>query len=113
MILPSEFKVWMHSEPADMRKAINGLSALVVDNFNINLQSGDLFIFYNKNLDIIKVLYYHYNGFCVLHKKLDQGRFKIPKALDDKIILTNNQLSRLLEGLHFIKKPEKLYDTFY
>jgi transposase len=113
MILPGEFRVWLYKDVTDMRKAINGLSQIVVEHFETNLQDGDLYIFYNKARDRIKVLYWHYNGFCLLHKRLEEGRFKIPSKLGDNLLMNKKQMYRLLEGLHFIQKGDKVYDTFF
>ena len=112
MFLPHDFKVWLSSEPADMRKSINGLSFLVVENLKGNPQTGELFIFYNRKKDLIKVLYWHYNGFCLFHKRLEKSAFKIPRDLEGPLSLTEQQLSRLIEGLHFINKGENKYDIF-
>lgn len=113
MMLQPNVNIWLNREPTDMRKSINGLSAIVVDNFNKALQTGDVFIFYNKNRDRIKILYWHYNGFCLLQKRLEQGIFQIPRIMTGNISLNSNQLHRLLEGLYFINKPEKIHDIFY
>lgn len=112
MLLPAEFKVWLSSKPTDMRKAINGLSNIVVDKFNTNPQTGELFIFYNRKKDLIKILYWHYNGFCLFNKRLEKSSFKIPSKLSKTIIISKNQLGRLIEGLHFINKGDDNYDIF-
>jgi len=41
-------KIFINTTPTDMRKSINGLSALVLDTFHQSPQSKHLFIFYNK-----------------------------------------------------------------
>ena len=111
MILPDNFRIWLNKDASDMRKAINGLSAIVIDKFTNELQSGDLFIFYNKSRNRIKILYYHYTGFCLLQKILDKGVFKIPKVITSHLELNKNQLGRLVDGLYF--SIEKKYEIFY
>jgi transposase len=113
MILPSTFKVWLNCESTDMRKAINGLSFLVLEKFKNNPQNGDLFIFYNRKRILIKILYWHYNGFCLLQKRLEKSSFKIPMNLDDSITITEKQFFRLIEGLHFVNQSKEKYDVFY
>lgn len=96
-----------------MRKAINGLSQYVVENFDINPQNGDLFIFYNRKKDRIKILYWHFNGFCCLQKRLEKGQFKIPEKIgDDKITLASHQLKALFEGLHFMTDKSFRFEVF-
>ena len=111
MLFPDNFNIWLCSEPVDMRKQINGLSVIVADKFCKNKNIGDLFIFYNKNRSRIKILFYHYNGYCALQKILDKGIFKIPKILNTHMELNKNQLNRLLEGLYF--SIDKKYEIFY
>ncbi|MCA9380875.1 IS66 family insertion sequence element accessory protein TnpB [Candidatus Dojkabacteria bacterium] len=113
MLFPDNFNIWLHKEPTDMRKSINGLSLLVANFYKHNLQSGDIFIFYNRNKDKIKAIYWHYNGFCLLQKNLDRNGFKIPKELTDVISLSKNQLLRLFDGLHFFNKKADNPDIFY
>jgi hypothetical protein len=110
-LLPDNCKIWLNNNPTDMRKGVNGLSVIVVENFTGSLQTGDLFIFHNKNRDKVKLLYYHFNGFCLLQKILDKGVFKIPKTITQHIELNMHQLNRLFEGLHFINKNN--HDIFY
>ena len=112
MLIPSNVKFYIHHKPTDMRKAINGLSQLVVENFNANPQSGDLFIFYGKSYDKVKILYWHYNGFVLFYKRLDRNKFKIPKDISDNISIDEQQLYRLIEGLHILNKPEKTYTIY-
>jgi transposase len=113
MILPNGFKIWLSNTPTDMRKAINGLSLLVVEQFNNSPQTGELFVFYNRRRDRIKILYWHYNGFCIFHKRLEKASFKIPDKLETAMTLTEHQINRLIEGLHFSNDLKNSYDVFY
>lgn len=112
MLFSKDIKVWVYKESSDMRKSINGLSQLVVDNFEENLQSGDVFVFYNKSIKTVKILFWHYNGFMLLQKKLEKNRFKIPKSVLTNICITERQLYQLLEGMHFANITDEKYDTF-
>lgn len=113
MLLPDPINVWLCGTPTDMRKAANGLSQLVVDNLAANPQSGDLFVFYNRQRDRLKILYWHFNGFCLLQKRLEKNRFKVNFDFENKLSISERQLYRLLEGLHFINESEEKYDIFY
>lgn len=113
MLFPDKFNIWLNREPTDMRKAIQGLSLLVVDNFKTSLQTGDMFIFYNKRKDKIKIIYWHYNGFCLLQKSLDKSAFKIPDDLDKDFCISKNQLLRLFDGLYFINKKAGMPGILY
>ena len=101
-------KLFVYLEPVDMRKSINGLSAMVADNFSDSPQSGNVFLFRNKSRDKVKGLFWHHNGFFLFYKRLEKGKFKIPKAdIHDKVSITQQQLSWLLAGLDF-----NLMETF-
>lgn len=92
--------IFLSDIPTDMRKSIDGLSCIVLDKFNQNPHSENLYIFFNKTKDKIKILYWDRNGFILHYKRLEKGKFKI--KLDKKIIeLTEDQLNWLLAGLDF------------
>lgn len=107
-----EIIVWLYKDRVDMRKSINGLSIIVASNMAKNPSSGELFLFFNKGSDKIKILYWDRNGFCVWHKRLEAGRFKIPQYTT----ITYEQLRWLLDGLditnlHGYKKSQ--YQNFF
>jgi len=54
----------------DMRKQINGLSSLLYDIIDIDLQQPNIFIFCGKIKKHLKILYWEINGFCLWQKKL-------------------------------------------
>ena len=53
-----------------MRKSINGLSIMVVDQLEMDAMSGQLFLFCNRYKEKIKVLYWDKNGFCLWYKRV-------------------------------------------
>jgi transposase len=103
MLTPIESaKLYIQLLPVDMRKSINGLTALVIDNFSQQPQSGNLFIFYNRSRNKIKAVYWDKNGFILHYKKMDKGRFQFSKSLVDGILEINcHQFQWLLAGLDF------------
>ena len=96
-------EVFIYNKPTDMRKSINGLSILVSDIFNKNPTEGGIFVFWNKKLDKLKLLYWHINGFCLLYKRLEKQRFKIPSVLSSTLVVSAKELQWLLDGLNFSK----------
>jgi transposase len=75
LTLPPSIQVFLCLEPADMRKGIDGLSALTKNKLAADPLSGHLFCFFNKRSDKVKVLYWDRGGFCLFHKRLEKGRF--------------------------------------
>ena len=107
-------KTFLSSSSTDMRKAINGLSFIVSDSMNSDPMSGELFIFYNRTFDKLKIIYWDGNGFCLLYKRLEKGRFKLPKKVKGTLKISSQQLKWLLDGLEFLKMTAtKKYDTFF
>jgi transposase len=88
-----------------MRKAINGLAALVELSFNLDPYEGAVFVFCNKSRDRLKMLEWDVDGFGLYLKRLEKGRFKWPsKSVDDTMRLSGEELEHLLEGTKVIRK---------
>lgn len=100
MMRPSDFKaIYIHRDPVDMRKAINGLSAIVQSAGVANIFEANLFVFMGKRRDVIKILYFDRCGFCLWQKRLERERFPWPKGDSrDVISITPEQLEWLLSG---------------
>jgi transposase len=81
MFLPLQTKVYLAVGRTDMRKSINGLSILVDEVLEMNPFSGHLFAFSNRRRNMIKILYWCRNGFCLWQKRLEKDRFRWPLYL--------------------------------
>ena len=92
-------KVYLAMGITDMRKAINGLSILVEDQMELDPFTGHLFGFCNRKRDIIKILYWDRNGFCLWQKRLEKDRFRWPESEEDIMGIGNRELSWLVDGL--------------
>lgn len=64
--------------PTDMRKGMNTLSGLVVNQMGKKLRFGDIFIFVNRKRDTVKLLSAEDGGLVLYIKKLSSGRFTLP-----------------------------------
>ena len=82
-----------------MRKSINGLSLLVEDQFGLDLFSGSLFAFCNRRRDLVKILYWQDNGFCVWMKRLEEDIFRWPDSEQQVMEVDQVALEWLLRGL--------------
>jgi len=103
-------------KPIDMRKAIDGLSILIADEFQKNPTDSFIFLFRNKGRDKLKLLYWDRNGFCLWYKRLEKGRFYFPNEKEGVMELSSAQLRWLCDGLDFMKlkgHPTLSYKTFY
>jgi len=107
--LPRNVRVYLAIGFTDMRKSINGLSALVADDFDADLFSGNLFAFCNRQRRIIKILFWDRNGFCVWYKRLEKDRFKWPDSECDIVNIDSRQMSWLLAGLDINSAHKQLF----
>ena len=97
--------VYLACGNTDMRKSIDGLSAMVAAVFQLDLFSESLFVFCNKGRDKIKILRWDRNGFWLYYKRLEKGRFKWPDCKDRQTIaIDRRQLQWLLDGLALEQK---------
>ena len=95
--------VYLANFVVDMRKSIDGLSLLVVNHFARNPSDGSVYVFINRTCTKVKVLYFERNGFALWYKRLEQGRFKLPRFDGHVYTLEASQLRWLLDGLDFMQ----------
>jgi transposase len=96
---PPSLGIYLCTEPVDMRKSFDGLSALVLDVLERDPISGELFAFSNRTGDKLKILYYDGQGLCLWYKRLERGRFRILESPTEAQALTAKELSLLVDGL--------------
>jgi transposase len=116
LTLSENSSVYVSLKPVDMRKSINGLSALVLSVFKKQPTSGHLFVFYNHSKDKVKILHWDRNGFFLYYKRLEKGKFQFKKTVDEVVELSSDQLSWLLAGLDFMLMndfAELNYSNYY
>lgn len=83
----------------DLRKSIDGLSVLVQQSFQLDPFSNALFLFCGRRCDRLKALYWEGDGFVLLYKRLEQGRFQWPRTENEARRITPQQFRWLTEGL--------------
>lgn len=96
----SDFQgVFIHRDPVDMRKAINGLSAIVEEARMGQLMGPHLFVFSGRRRNTIKVLYFDRSGFALWQKRLEVDKFAWPrKHVDGVVHISTEQFQWLLDG---------------
>jgi transposase len=85
-------RVFIAFGPTDMRKSINGLSMLVEEQFELDLFNGSYFAFCNRRPDIVKILYWAENGFCVWMKRLEKDVFRWPESEQEVVEVSQTAL---------------------
>jgi transposase len=97
--VPAGVRIWLVAGLTDMRRGIDGLSALVQTQLSADVLSGQLFIFRGRRGDRVKILWADADGLCLLYKRLNRGKFTWTHVADGAVLLTGAQLSALLEGI--------------
>jgi transposase len=101
-MLNSRMAIYAATAPIDLRRAFDGLAAAAREELGHDPKSGALFLFVNKAGDRLKALWWDKTGYCLLCKRLERGRFRIPALLrpgDKTIALDAQEFARILEGL--------------
>jgi len=114
MLLINATRVYLATGSIDGRKSFNTLNAIIKNALCSDPLSGALFVFYNKRKNLIKALYWDKNGFGLLSKRLEEGRFVIPKTFSAASLeLTQCQIQAMLQGIDWqkIDKPKELKYT--
>lgn len=91
----------------DMRKGMNTLSGIVVNQMGQSLRFGDIFIFVNRKKDTVKFLSAEDGGLVLYIKKLCRGRFRLPeyKPGIKSFSMEWRDLVVMVEGI--IENPDK------
>ena len=105
MLLSFSEPIWFYPQPIDFRRQIDGLVLLVSDCLEMTPTSGQLFLFRNRSMNKLKMLWWDRNGFWLFYKRLEKGRFIFPSLSEAKLELTRDQLSWLLSGLDCLRQP--------
>ena len=106
--LHQSLRYYLYPAPVDMRKSFYTLSGIVTSSMHRNVLSGEVFIFVNRNLTIMKILHMEYGGMVIYHKKLDSGRFKLPLADENAPSLTLDWNDLIMMIKQVTQKRKKL-----
>lgn len=99
MFLPSgPRRILAYNEPVDMRKSFNGLVGLVQNVLQEDPLSNCLFVFFNRRGNYMKLVTWDRTGYCLFAKRLEQGRFRLPKG-DAKQELDERAFRLILDGI--------------
>lgn len=98
-------RVYLAQGVTDLRKSIDGLAALVKEEFELDLFSSSLFVFCNRQRDKLKILQWDHNGFWLYYRRLERGNFHWPSDNNSgPLKISPRQLRWLLDGLSLEQK---------
>lgn len=100
--IPHQLRIFLCTEPADMRKNFNGLSSLVRKSMMLDPLTGHLFVFRNQRGDRLKVLYADGDGLATWYKQLQRGTFRFPDLTNYSsagLEIDHSTLRLILDGI--------------
>ena len=83
----------------DLRRGIDGLAAIVTQQFGGELREDSLFLFCGRRTDRIKALYYSGDGYVLLYKQLNNGAFQWPRTESRPSPFTEMRLGLALSSM--------------
>jgi transposase len=99
--LGGSHRVFLCRSAVDFRKAHDGLCAIIRDQFGDDPFTGDIFAFFNRAKDRIKLIHWDSNGFWLLYKRLEEGTFPFAVSGEGRIEIERAQLAMILEGIEW------------
>jgi transposase len=110
LTLPTSLRVFAHRFATDMRKSFDGLCGIIEAQLGQRVESGHLFLFFNRRRDRVKILYFTGDGLVIVYRKLEDGTFEAPRGWRDvredhssstshSIEMRVSDLALILEGI--------------
>ena len=102
--------IYVALEPVDMRLGAERLGALVREKMRAEPRSRALFVFVGKRGHSMKVLTWDGTGTIVIHKKLDAGRFELPRATtpgEQHLIVSDALFDVIHKGIAFTPRAAR------
>lgn len=101
LTLAANVRIYLHTQPTDMRKSFDGLCGLVRSVFKADPLDGSLFLFINRRGDRLKMLWWDRDGLALFYKRLEAGTFEMIRSSEDHaaVEIDATQLAMLLGGV--------------
>lgn len=104
--LSAAVRVFLCTQPTDMRKSFDGLFGMVREFLGQDPLSGHLFLFLNRRRDRAKILLWERDGLVIWYKRLEAGSFqsldptaKTPTSGPSGLELSAAELAMILGGI--------------
>jgi transposase len=110
LTFPTSLRVFASRTATDMRKSFHGLVGIIESELGQSVESGHLFLFFNRRRDRVKILYFTGDGLVIVYRMLERGTFETPRgwrgAREDDATSTSHgiemrtsDLALILEGI--------------
>lgn len=100
-MVPTATRIFVYSQPVDMRKSFDALGECVREALKQDPQSGALFLFAGKSGTSLKILWWESGGYSILYRRLDRGSFRLPDAVSGvaSVLIDARELALILQGV--------------
>jgi transposase len=105
----SKARIFIRPGYTDLRKAVNGLTAVIEQQMAGEPFSGSVYLFCNRERRLLKAVWWDRNGFWLSQKRLEQDKFPWPETEEEVRELSAEELTMLLMGIDFFKAHKTLY----
>jgi len=105
----SKVRIFLRPGTTDLRKAVNGLTAIVEEDMKQDPFSGSVYLFCNSEKKLLKAVYWDKTGFWLSQKRLENNRFPWPQDEKEARELTAGELQMLLAGIDFFKAHKEVF----
>ena len=110
LTISTSLRVFAHRFATDMRKSFHGLVGIIESELGQQVESGHLFLFFNRRRDRVKILFFTGDGLMILYRLLERGTFETPRGWREQspkdapsnsqgISLRMSDLALILEGI--------------
>ena len=102
LLLSRAVRVYVATEPVNLRRSFDGLTNEVREVLGADPLSGHVFVFLNRRKTMVKLLLWTRGGFTIVQKRLERGTFTFPRQVTrgaGRIEIDVHELAMLLEGI--------------
>ena len=111
LTLPPSVRIYLATGKVDLRRGHDGLGAIVRNQWKLDVFGGHLFVFVGRRGDRCKILFWDRGGFVLYYKRLERGRFRVPRVTAEasSITIDATELAMLLDGIDVVtvKRPQR------
>jgi len=102
MTLPSAVRIYLATEPVDLRRGFDGLAAATRTLMGMDPLCGHIFVFVNRRRNRVKLLAWGPTGYTLVYRRLEKGTFTLPirpAPGQTHVEVDAGELGLMLEGL--------------
>ena len=97
----ADLRIFLCVAPIKMHASFDTLMGLAQTVFDQDPLAGHLFLFFNRERNRVKILFWDQDGFCIWYKRLEAGTFQLPTVAgaEPGLELDYSQLTKILGGV--------------